>query len=267
MKRTAQRRNIRLSQVIVLALLFFPLLYAPLINADDSHKGKQTIQVACDPWPPWIEGEEGGPVTGGIFVDITRQLLVNIGIKADFTVMPFTRVLNSIKNGSADMALMVSKTGERSRYGLYSSRILSSPFYFYALHPAPLGQWHSWQQLRPYKIGATRDFNYGPEFIDAMERENISLYWSSTEKASLALLLKSRLDLVVLNQHTARSLTDKMPGGHKLVQISPLLYNPDFSLFIARSSAFRHHLHQINAQIRAMQDNGEIMAILKKYPL
>lgn len=242
---------------------------------------QQTIKVVCDPWPPWIEGQEGGVATGGVFVEITRQLFANMGIDVEFTLMPFTRVLSSIKSGDADVALMVSKSEQRQAFGLYSSRILSSAFYLYSINTLfvkqmtakqlPVKQWHSWQQFSDYKIGVTRGFNYGSAFDRAVERKTLSLYWSIAEKDLLSLLLKGRLDLVILNEHTANFLFEALPEAGfenlELNKLSPSVNNPEFFLFISKKSKFNNLLGEINKQVKAMQERKEITKIIDSYHL
>lgn len=246
-----------------LAPLTALLLLTSPVTRSEQHTSHTEIHVAGDPWPPWIIGEEGELASGGIFVEICHRLLSHLLMPHHIRIYPFPRVMDKIKRGEADIALMVSPTKEREEIALFTLPLVSSPYYFYSLRPFELSHWDSYSQLGQYKVGATRFFNYGEAFARAHTSAQFTPHWSINEQASLTQLLNSRLEIVVLNQASA----DWLSHQHKntIKPITPAIYTPDFGLMLSRKSPLSQKQQEINNGILLMKKSGEIDRIVKQW--
>lgn len=251
---------------LVRLLILIALIWALPSQAHSSKSptDEDVLTVVCDSWPPWIIGDVEGNATTGIFIEVTRSILSRMGLKAEFKLYPFGRVLRNIETGSADIALMVSPSEERNQLGIFTRSVLSSSYYLYTSKPLPEQRWSSLSELGNLRIGATTQFNYGKDFEDSVNGKLLAIIWSSTERQSFDLLQKERLDGAILNELTAEWLiwNEVTNDLHKL---EPAVFSPSYSLLISHHSKLAKKIDTLNQQIDLMHKYGEINAVIRRY--
>jgi hypothetical protein len=74
---------------LTLSLTFCLFAISLPLKSQAEHPSNKIVKVACDPWPPWIKGNEGELASGGLFIEITEKIFSVAGLKAAFHVFPF----------------------------------------------------------------------------------------------------------------------------------------------------------------------------------
>lgn len=244
--------------IIILLLLVSCFLFSSAVD--------KVIKIATDPWPPWIIGEEESAPTGGIAVKVVEELVKRLGYNAEVMVFPFARALNNVYTGDYDMILMVSKSPEREEKLVFTDMIMDSPYliFFDADRMADFS-WNKFRDLKPYKIGIVKEFNYGNDWNKAVKRYRLKVEAVKNDSLNLKKLLAGRVDCILMQKENALYLIKnnseykgRIKFNSKPIKIS------SFGFAVSKKSFLAPMISQINAEIDKMRKDGTIKNIMKQ---
>lgn len=226
----------------------------------------QTVKIAGDPWSPWMIGKEGTKPTGGIFIEITKEIFKRANMKADITLYPFKRGLKLVKNGKHDIILMVSKSAEREKFLLFSDPILTDPYYvYYHKDFTKTFSWNNLSDLKGLTIGTADGFNYGKEFNNAVKKFGIKLRPVKKDLNNVRKLEKGKVKLIILNKTSAELLIRENPSFKgKLVATDKALYKADYFFGLSKKSSFKSNIDKINTIAKKLQSDGTFNKIITR---
>lgn len=236
-------------------LLLFPLLLCNNALAEP-------LKIVSSAWPPYIY-EDAGQLKG-VDYDVTNQVLKQLGYTASWQLLPWRRALYDTAKGHADAILDISPTPQRQEQYVFASEPLSSSesvLFYHQSRPHPFARL---QDLRGLRIGVAAGYVYGsPDFMSA---DYFSREPAPSNEASLLMLLRGRVDMVLMNQRaglfTLRKLDlQEQIRHHPLTVSSAQLFlafhpTPDLRLLAERFSTALSNYKASSEYLQILQRYG-----------
>lgn len=246
------------------SLFIFVVGMAFLQGPHDARAEQGTvIKISSDPWEPWIIGAEGHPPTGGMGVDLAKEVFRRVGVPIDITIYPYARCLNQMKTGERDILLLAKKTAERETFMVYSDvAVEEKQLLFYATEHRPIFSWQDWPDLKGLIVGGVRGFNYGDletnASINGFKVEHVG-----TELQSLRKLLAGHVDVAAFNASTVNFFLAQHPEWRgKIKSAKKSLTQAKFYFALSKKGKALGHLDAINGALRDMKSDGGLKKIL-----
>jgi len=198
-------------------------------------------------------------------VDIAREIFARLNKPVEINIYPYERCLYQMKTGERDVLLMAKKNPEREQFMLFTDVVASDPqlFYFDSAHK-PAFQWTTWSDLKGYKVGVVRGFDYGP-FRSEAKKHGVHVEEVSDELQNIRKLMAGRLDLIILNRSTAVYFKQSNPASSaNLKSADKAVTNAQFHYALSKKGAAAPLLAQMNDAIRQMKADGTIQRIIGK---
>lgn len=157
----------------------------------------ETLTVAADPWPPFVDEDHE---EGGVGLAIIREALSRSGYQVELEIMPWARAKDGVASGDYDMLPAVWYTEERTEELRYSERYITNDIKFIKRAGDDF-QYDGLESLDGKTIGTIRDYAYGDEFTDY---DGYEAEASSDLLTNIRKLVNDRVDLAVEDELVAR---------------------------------------------------------------
>jgi polar amino acid transport system substrate-binding protein len=262
----------------ILYLLIYLLLCADVFAHNDlvqnnlAHRTSNTILVKSitlneDPWPPYINGIEGGEAINGIAVDVLRLLFERLGVELSLSLFPWQRSVDLVKKGIDDGHMLLASSPERKAYMVYSIPFIEDKYllWFRVDRKKPI-VWETANDLTEYSIALAADYRYSDTFEADAKNAGVVFHYSKSDEINFRLLAAQRLDAIVCLERVAKSLFKKHPHfqGQFLSASRPVASMP-MMMSIAKDSSAAVLMPQINQQLKMLISDGHIEKIIKQY--
>ena len=112
-----------------------------------------------------------------------------------FAYLPWKRAVTETKNGQYPALSYVYLTKDREKEFYLSDPISDEKIVFFHLKSNPIQDWEILEDLKNYKIGATRGYTYTREFWQAVESKQLKVEIADSDKQNYKKLLAGRIDL------------------------------------------------------------------------
>ncbi len=148
-----------------------------------------------------ISTGEYSPFTGktlkhnGFVNHVITEAFKREGYIVKYKYYPWKRSYEQAKNGISHATSYWYKSKEREKDCYYSDSISIEKLVFFHLKSNPMKDWHTLEDLKNYKIGATRGYTYIKEFWDAAKSKKLSVQVTNTDKQNIEKLLIGRIDI------------------------------------------------------------------------
>lgn len=227
----------------------------------------ETVLLASDPWPPYVTGELGGKVTGGLAVDLINRIFERIdGVDVAIPMVPWNRALAEVEKGTKDGIPMLLKTEEREAYMVYTDPLVrSSSLIWYVRERIPDGvEWQRIDDLVRYRIGITRGYSYGEEMDAALNSGRYTVVAAASTSQLFKMLTKNRVDLALANDAVGYTLAaEHAPDGAIVPAPKAIEIEVHYMAFSKKSPAVRL-IPQINRIIGELRAEGVMARIFGK---
>ncbi|QPB84133.1 transporter substrate-binding domain-containing protein [Pseudoalteromonas rubra] len=221
-------------------------------------RASESIRIATGEYPPFTGSKL---VDDGFVNHLIRQVLAEAGLSAEFVYLPWKRSFQAAQQGMYDMASYWVCEREYQQHFYCSDELYRGQLLLYFRAETPLPQWHSIDDLKPYRIGAILGYEYVPEFHQAMQKGELDVIMVSNDRLNLNMLLNDRVDLILLSETAMQSLLAEhfpsMPKDQIQAHSKPFLNYRAHVLFpnsLASSSALRE---RFNASLKKLKASGE----------
>ena len=234
--------------------LFYLAVFTMFFHATPGFADNPVLKVSTDPWEPWALGTEGKEATGGIAVEMTRDLFKRLDTPVEIVIYPYERCINQMKTGERDVLLMVKKTPEREQFMLFSDVAAEDPqLLYYATDKRKDFSWSEFKDLSGYTVGVVRGFNYG-EFDKAADAAGIKKEAVSDDTQNISKLLAGRVDFIILNRSTAKFYFDQHKDQvGKFKAASKPISNAQFHFAVSKKGKAVDYVDRINRVLKAMR--------------
>ncbi len=245
--------------------LLFPLLFPLCLSAKEL--------VLCGIPEPIFKylGEDKQP--RGLDIDIVTAIFGKLGIPVRIELIDSgARLTRNAETGLCDMVLTHSYKAERERYLIYPQQAHIRHSWHFFVRKADLLKirYETPADLKPWRIGVTRDFSYTPELTAAMADPTYHFQQIPMNRLQLRKLLAGRIDTVPMPLVTAfAQIRDEGLEGKLDYLPKPLKSSPYFNTWArARADAQTPALMAAyDAELLRMKRNGSLKALYDKYAI
>ena len=202
----------------------------------------------------------------GIAVDLARELFPRLGLTPEVDLFPLKRALDMLREGLADGTMILIRTPERENFLHFTEPVMTVRGLIWSLADGNRGavRFDTLEDLKPYRIGVTRGYSYGPEFdalLQTMEVDTANSDYSNYQK-----LLQGRIDIFPGNEIVAQGLFKRHPElRNRLTHSDKAFMEWDLCIAISRLSPHAARLPEIEAALKDLKDQGVVDRIVRKY--
>ncbi|MCJ8339145.1 MAG: transporter substrate-binding domain-containing protein [Pseudomonadales bacterium] len=164
------------------------------------------LNISTGYYPPWT-GEQ--LKQGGFVNHVITEVYKRQGYQVKFSYLPWKRSFESTKQGKFHATSYWYKNAERALEFYYSKPLNSEKLVFFFLKDNPMPDWKSLDDLKGYKIGATRGYTYTEDFWQAAETKRINVQVVTSDLQNLGKLLKGRIDFFLTTLLSGYTLIQK----------------------------------------------------------
>ena len=215
--------------------------------------------VVPDSWAmPIVQLERGRP-TQGILYDIMLSLATQVGVPAQFVVLPRTRVQSSMEHGEIDVRCYAAQSWQPNQSGdyIWSIPLMVQRNVLVSTHAQPVQV----SRLAPQTIGTALNYRYtslDPLFASGqLTRDD-----ARSEEQVLYKLIAGRFQYAVSNEWIFDRFNQRMPTGRRLHKVAVI--NEESLGCIVRNDPNIQPQRILRTLLR-MKMSGEIDDIIQRY--
>ena len=215
-------------------------------------------------FPPYHFIDQSGKETGFI-IEIIQAVADDINIKIEFKQYPWSRCLRMMELGQADAMMNLFKTEERKRFMHFSNNVLVYEVnQFFKLKEISLEYNGNLSKLYNFRIGAIRNYSYGPIF-DKIKFENI--YRLETEESLIQSLVHKRTEIIIGNDIVIHMLTKTLGVGHLVEPLFPIVSKAPLYIGFSRARHHKELSENFSKALHRLRKSEEHKNILMRYNL
>lgn len=225
----------------------------------------QPMIIAATPQAPYKFETDGQ--LNGIDIEIMREVLTRLEISHEFLLIESEKRLQiEAKAGRIDVLLLYSRNAEREKYLAYPDESYLDISWNFFIRTEDTGRikYETLDDLKPFKVGATRGVSYTPDFWNA----GLNLDLEAENTRQIDKLLARRIDTVPLN--TIATLHRAHTEGYRdriAFLPKPMKSKAYFNVF-SKASTHRDMPNlraNYDSIIRDLRDNGTIRRVIDQY--
>lgn len=221
--------------------------------------------VVGTPEPPF-KMREGGDITG-IDVQVMKRVLDELQIEYEFRLINSgARMLREVSSGNVDVVLSLSHSPERTKTLYYPERSYKDISWHFFIREGDAGEidYQTLADLKPWRMGAVRSWNYTPEFWAA----ELDYRLVTDHRLLIDMLLTGRIDVAPLNTaETFYTIQQRHLGPQLAILDKPLAARPYYNVFVRHSDHpdLPRLMSEYDRVIAELQESGFIDALYQHY--
>ncbi|MFQ2225554.1 substrate-binding periplasmic protein [Aeromonas hydrophila] len=231
---------------------------------------QESLLVGWSSWHPFSFRDEQQQLQG-LDIDLLEAIFNRAGFHANYSEMPWARVLRELEFGTIQLTMSANQTAERDLYARFTLPYRNEETVL-LIRRQDKGRWQEITQLsdllsRPdFTIGLLRDFDYGTDFRTFMQSPQMQqrLLVRLKMEPLIKLLLAGRIQGVVMDLMGLQQLN---LAGIPLDQLTTLLdiQQTPVHLMLSRRTTTPQQLQRLDEAIRALLQSPEYGQILARY--
>ncbi|HHQ4445829.1 TPA: substrate-binding periplasmic protein [Aeromonas hydrophila] len=231
---------------------------------------QESLLVGWSSWHPFSFRDEQQQLQG-LDIDLLEAIFNRAGFHANYSEMPWARVLRELEFGTIQLTMSANQTAERDLYARFTLPYRNEETVL-LIRRQDKGRWQEITQLsdllsRPdFTIGLLRDFDYGTDFRTFMQSPQMQqrLLVRLKMEPLIKLLLAGRIQGVVMDPMGLQQLN---LAGLPLDQLTTLLdiQQTPVHLMLSRRTTTQQQLQRLDEAIRALLQSPEYGQILARY--
>ncbi|WP_163837010.1 substrate-binding periplasmic protein [Spartinivicinus ruber] len=210
---------------------------------------------------PFMYTTEGSEVKG-LDIKLVRKVFEKAGCKIELVNMPWSRIVMGLKNGVPDVALVASKTKERSMYAYFSVPYRNEQMRFMIRkNEAPKWPIQSLQDVIKYKmrIAVVLSNWFGEEFDELKKNKEFKSLISGVTEVSnrFSMLSLKRIDAILHDKVYLTAMAKKL-GKYDDIEFLPFVVNDDPVHFMfSKKTTPKTDLELINQMLKEFKKTPE----------
>ncbi|HDT5891694.1 TPA: transporter substrate-binding domain-containing protein [Aeromonas hydrophila subsp. hydrophila] len=231
---------------------------------------QESLLVGWSSWHPFSFRDQQQQLQG-LDIDLLEAIFNRAGFHANYSEMPWARVLRELEFGTIQLTMSANQTAERDLYARFTLPYRNEETVL-LIRRQDKGRWQEITQLsdllsRPdFTIGLLRDFDYGTDFRTFMQSPQMQqrLLVRLKMEPLIKLLLAGRIQGVVMDPMGLQQLN---LAGLPLDQLTTLLdiQQTPVHLMLSRRTTTQQQLQRLDEAIRALLQSPEYGQILARY--
>lgn len=249
----------------VILLLFSFLLSVTCLTA--RAEPRQLTLVSFD-YPPLMEAETSQRPARGMAVEIVVEAFHRMAVPVRIVFYPLARGLAMLESGQADAIFTIKKNPERETKFLFPTRpLLSQDYAIFVRKDTKFVFDGDITSLENVSLGILNRAYYGPVFEAALQAGLFKkLDIANSHRGNFQKLLARRTDAVICSRIVGYALLKQLNAENEVVVSGPVLDTAPSYIMFNRLSISPEFIRQFDMTIAAMQADGTLASIEKKYP-
>lgn len=245
------------------------LLTIALLCPVPTSSAQETITLVADEWCPY----NCTPMSKheGFMLDIARRIYTAAGYAVEYRIMPWTRALHEVDQGTADGAIGTS--GNEAPHFVFPVEPCGMSDNGFFTRTGSAWKWEGLASLETVRTAFVRDYDYGDHFTRFLESHRKSpMIHMGVEGDALSrnfrLLARGRVDVVVADINVGRYIT-KMLHLESTVELNSQenILDPVYLAFSPRLPRSRILAGLFDEGIDKLRASGELDRIMSRYGL
>lgn len=244
--------------LLVLSLLCSTLiLMSPSIGSSE----EKILRAAYSNWFPYTYLKEDNPV--GFEIDMFKAIMEDIGVKVNFSMLPWVRCLNYLEKGKTDIVISMLNTPERRKFAYFPDENISiSKSTIIAKKNANFVFNGSCKELSGLSIGIILGFSYGNCFDQAHYLQKDG---AVDTKMLIRKLLRGRNDIAVENPAVGQATALKMGVSDQLYFVPKPLHVDKLFVGFSKASDLQALCTDFSKLLYRFKKTKQCQMIIKKY--
>lgn len=216
-----------------------------------------TLTLVVDNYPPYID--ELAPELG-VLSHLVQHAFQQAGVATTLSFQPWPKV-PVVAAQPNHASFLWFKTAELEQNWLFSEPIVELRQMIIATDRLK-ADFRRFDEFRPYRIGVTKGYFYGPDF--SAHRQDFQLTEAVSDYASLQNLLAGRVDVVLMDPIVAQLMWQQLPAKSPKLRFlpKPLLTAQPAYLVCSRNFLPCHEVIQsFNQALQQLQQSGTDLTI------
>ncbi|HDC4323625.1 transporter substrate-binding domain-containing protein [Aeromonas hydrophila] len=231
---------------------------------------QESLLVGWSSWHPFSFRDEQQQLQG-LDIDLLEAIFNRAGFHANYSEMPWARVLRELEFGTIQLTMSANQTAERDLYARFTLPYRNEETVL-LIRRQDKERWQEITQLsdllsRPdFTIGLLRDFDYGTDFRTFMQSHQMQqrLLVRLKMEPLIKLLLAGRIQGVVMDPMGLQQLNLADIPLDQLTTLLDIQQTP-VHLMLSRRTTTQQQLQRLDEAIRALLQSPEYGQILARY--
>lgn len=226
----------------------------------------ETIRITSGEWEPYLSSYN---YQYGFDSHIVTEAFKLEGVTVEWGFFPWQRAYQYAKDGNDwDASCCWWPDDKIKKEFLVSDVITTTSLVFFHLTSYNF-HWSSLQDLKGIKIGGTSKYNYGKEFMDAVDAKEINVEFVTKDEFNYKKLLAGRIQ-IFLNDPSVGNAQIKnylSPDEADLLTYNPKKFGVNTLHFIININNKRsnYFLDKFNAGMKKLKASGRYQQMLKDF--
>ncbi|MBN1930211.1 MAG: transporter substrate-binding domain-containing protein [Desulfobacterales bacterium] len=197
--------------------------------------GAENLLVCTCEWPPYEYTENGK--TFGFATEVIKNVLPRLGYNPEIKFVPWKRAVEMVKNGNADGIFSISYNDTRAEFLYYPEKSIHPSEYVLFINKSNVGnlKFDSFEDLKPYRIGVTREYAYSEELWTSLKKFG-NYEEVATDEVNLTKLAVGRIDYFPSELLVGLELAKKLKLSDKVTYLDKRFKTKDYFLAFSKKS-------------------------------
>lgn len=203
----------------------------------------------------------------GVAVEIVKEVFRRMGVDIKIELLPWSRAIKQVEEGTADGIFTLYKTPEREAFVYYSDEVLMpQSVSLFVLKDSDISFDGDLQKLSKYKFGVVRGVSYGEKFDLALQVGIINnVEEVSVGEQNFMKLAAARIDIVVSNKYGAIDIINKIGKAQDIRELLPEIESLPSYIAFSKKNELLKVKNDFDRILRSMKKDGSYEQIIDDY--
>lgn len=222
------------------------------------------VAISAEDYPPFYY--QHGDTLSGLSVEVLQVVAAELELTLQWQPLPWSRVVQHVVSGKADVISVFYKTDARAEQFYYSNEsYLRDAIVLLCAEPCQLHFDGDLSSLMQEPVAVVRDFSYGT-LLDQAAFSKIAV--AESDPMLFKLLLNRRLPLGIASLTTIQHSVELQQAKDKVQVLHPPLDYVDIYFAFSRQSAITpEFVAKFDQALRRYKSSAAYTALLQRYQL
>lgn len=209
------------------------LFLAMALVSVGAHSKTLIAAVADGDYPPFYYYDEAKERWAGVSIEVCEAVAATLGYELEYQRYPFSRMLQFVSSGRADIACTLFNTPVRAPGVNYTSipHAFENIWIFGTVSREDWNELEA-EQLLSRSVGGVRAYFYGSKLENSEAFQKLLV---SNERQLIRVLLGGRIDYALGNKHSIRALAHEMGVADQLRFMEKPVYRGPIYIAVSRA--------------------------------
>lgn len=236
-------------------------LTTTILSLDTIAKNKDTVIALDSAYPPYMHGSKSKP--RGLYANLLKKIFGKMKLSLTLEPKPWKRVMTKAKVGKWGVG-GIYKNSERIKIFDYSEPIYYERLVLFTRKNSNIN-FKKLSDLKGKVIGVMRGWSYGEDFDKAKKRKVFRVQETNEGTQSFKLLLKKRVDAVVMDSVSANIILKKEGWLNQVNESThPVAKNAAYIVFLKTMNQ-KELINKFNSTVQQMKEDGSYQKIISEF--